>query len=384
MVISVTFITRGETSKRPSCTTKKHLSTAKEVNDRIEEGQANCNLGIVYERRKDLERALEHFQTSVKRFDFVRDSLKAEDAMKISFRELHRVAYRGLCQSLLKLGRIENALHAAERGRAQALFDGLKGKCNLIDLPSALLSPEEVISYITSKLSSKVVFIQYQRNKINFWVISTGGRVDFRQRKVAGKSMDKDSITALLKATLTKLDVTFDVTCDNRLCFVDKNDDDDRGGVGDGQMESLQLLHDLIIGPIKDLCQDDDLIIVPDGPLCFAPLSALSESIRISIIIVPSLTSLKLIMDSPKNCDSVKEVLLVGDPWFQDMDFPLFKQLPFARKEVEMIGEILRVPPLTEKEATKDEVMKRIKSAALVHIGRDFSLQFRDVRLNCS
>ena len=379
---------------------KKHLSIAKEVNDGIGEGQANCNLGIVYERLKDLERASEHFQSSVECFDFVRERLNPEDAMKISFRELHRVAYRGLWISLLKLERIEDALHAAERGRAQALVDGLKGECHLTDLPSALLSPEKVISYITSKLSSKVVFIGHQRNTINFWVISTGSRVDFRQRKVAGKSLDEDSITALLNATLEKLNLGVRVRCDSRLCrrknddyddefpFRDKcksednDDDDDRVGFGgggggngdDGPVESLhksvimnplQPLHDSIIGPIKDLCQDDDLIIVPEGPLCLAPLSALSESIRIST--VPSLTSLKLIIDSSKNCDSVKEVLLVGDPCVRDVGLPLCP-LPYAKKEVEMIGEILKVRPLTGKEATKDEVLKRIKSAALVHI----------------
>ena len=114
------------------------------------------------------------------------------------------------------------------------------------------------------------------------------------------------------------------------------------------------------------VCQGDDLIIVPDGPLCLAPLSALSEAIRIST--VPLLTGLKLILDSSKNCNIVKEVLLVGDPWLKDVEFSRSQPLPFAKEEVEMIGGILRVPPLTGREATKDEVMKRLKSAAFVHI----------------
>ena len=33
-----------------------------------------------------------------------------------------------------------------------------------------------------------------------------------------------------------------------------------------------------------------------------------------------------------------------------------------------MIGEILKVTPLTGAEATKEEVLKRIKSVALIHI----------------
>ena len=43
-------------------------------------------------------------------------------------------------------------------------------------------------------------------------------------------------------------------------------------------------------------------------------------------------------------------------------------QLPYAKKEVEMIGKLLRTTPLTGRDATKDEVLKRLKSVALVHI----------------
>ena len=43
-------------------------------------------------------------------------------------------------------------------------------------------------------------------------------------------------------------------------------------------------------------------------------------------------------------------------------------QLPCARKEVEMIGGLLKTTPLTGRNATKGEVLKRISSVALVHI----------------
>jgi len=61
----------------------------------------------------------------------------------------------------------------------------------------------------------------------------------------------------------------------------------------------------MLFGPIAKLLNGDELIIVPDGPLCLAPSAAfidqvsryLSESTRIRII--PSLTSLKLITNCP-------------------------------------------------------------------------------------
>ena len=132
-------------------------------------------------------------------------------------------------------------------------------------------------------------------------------------------------------------------------------------------VNALQPLHDAILGPIADLCQGtDELIIVPDGPLCLAPFSALSTSIHIRT--VPSLTSLRLITDNSEECKSVQEALLVGDPYLGNVKYPKSRPLPCAKEEVEMIGEILNIPPLTEKEATKDEVLKRITSATLVHI----------------
>jgi len=131
-------------------------------------------------------------------------------------------------------------------------------------------------------------------------------------------------------------------------------------------MDSLQPLFDAIIGPISDLCQGDELIIIPDGPLFLAPLSAISESIRIRT--VPSLTSLKLITDSPEDYHTTNGALLVGDPCLEEVKKPRFKKLPYAKQEVEMIGEILEISPLTGTAATKKEVLERIASVDLVHI----------------
>ena len=130
-------------------------------------------------------------------------------------------------------------------------------------------------------------------------------------------------------------------------------------------VNSLRPLHDAIIGPIADLLKGDQLIVVPDGPFCLAPYSALSESIRIRV--VPSLTALHLIAGAPDDFHSKSGALLVGDPCLEEVPMNL-SQLPYAKKEVEMIGKRLKTTPLTGKDATKDEVVKRLKSVALVHI----------------
>ena len=94
----------------------------------------------------------------------------------------------------------------------------------------------------------------------------------------------------------------------------------------------------------------------------------LCEFFRVRVI--PSLTSLKLIADSPADYHSKSGALLVGDPWIQEVTFEgtKYPQLPFAREEVQMIGRILHTTPLIGEHATKNEILKRLSSVALVHI----------------
>ena len=116
--------------------------------------------------------------------------------------------------------------------------------------------------------------------------------------------------------------------------------------------------------------QGDELIVVPDGPFCLAPYSALSESIRIRT--VPSLTAFNVIVGAPEDFHNKTGALLVGDPWLKEVTDkkgePILEQLLCAKGEVEMIGELLQTTPLTGKNATKAEVLKSMKSVALVHI----------------
>ncbi|CAH3198963.1 unnamed protein product [Porites evermanni] len=99
--------------------------------------------------------------------------------------------------------------------------------------------------------------------------------------------------------------------------------------------------------------------IVPDGALSLAPWAALSESLRIRT--VPSLTCFKLIIDSPDDYHCKSGALLVGDPCLKKVtdkwNNPIYNELPFAKKEVEMIGEILNAQPLTGEVETKKQLL---------------------------
>ena len=353
---------------------KKDLDIAKEVGDRAGEGMAYCNLGDTYVSLGQFQEASECFQSSVNLFDITRASLQSQDIWKISCRDRFRASYTSLWSTLVNLEKTDEALCAAEQGRAQALVDSLKTQYGFPSLPSS--EPKDTISYISNEVSTNTVFLGLRDNNISFWVLTKGKKAQFRQRKIEGKNTDKDSITVLLATTLKTIGAGVGVRCENR-SLDDIDDDLSSNTRGEDElaeplrctMDSLQPLYDAIIGPIADLCQGDELIIVPDGPLCLAPLPALSESIRIRT--VPSLTSLKLIMDSPDDCHSKSGSLLVGDPCLEKVKRrgkPMYSPLPCAKREVEMIGEILKTRALTGSDATKKDVLERLASVSLVHI----------------
>ena len=142
------------------------------------------------------------------------------------------------------------------------------------------------------------------------------------------------------------------------------------------QGSALRNLYDFIIAPIADLVNGEELIFAPEGPLCLVPYAALMnseskylcESFRIRVI--PSLTTLKLITDCPAEFHNKAGALLVGDPCLEEVRYKgrRLVELPYAGKEVGMIGRILGTAPIIGKEATKAEVLKRLSSVALVHI----------------
>ena len=58
------------------------------------------------------------------------------------------------------------------------------------------------------------------------------------------------------------------------------SENDERTDSSTSQYEKrpLRILYELVIDPIVDLVQGDELIFVPEGPLCLAPYAAFMDS----------------------------------------------------------------------------------------------------------
>ena len=155
------------------------------------------------------------------------------------------------------------------------------------------------------------------------------------------------------------------------------------------ETKALQSFSSVVIDPIRDLLHSDELVIVPQGPLCLAPYAAfmdleskyLCDTFRIRLL--PSLSSLRLIQNCPADWHNKTGALLVGDPWVQEVVYEgmTLEQLEWAEKEVQMIGEILQTEPLIGKQATKGEVLRRISAVALLHIAAHAKMETGEIAL---
>ena len=355
---------------------KQHLRIAEEIGDRTGEACAHDGLGQSFLYSYSLNEALEHFRCCVKIYDSIRAHSISEDQLKISFRAQHQFAYTHLWQVLVMLERNDEALYAAERGRAQALLDALKVTYGLTSPSPRSIESEEEVRNISRKTTVLTVFLALHLETVNMWVLGKEEHPIFRRLKLQriGKEHE-DSFSVLLDIVLKTIGAGRGIRCENR--SMDKlstttsttRDEHPASEASQETTDCLQELYDVLIGPTEDLLDGDELIVVPDGALCKAPWAALSETLRIRT--VPSLTSLRVITDSPSEYHSKSGALLVGDPCLEKVTKggkPIYDPLKCAKMEVEMIGKILKSQPLIGKDATKEAVLQRIGSVALVHI----------------
>ena len=356
---------------------EKHLEIAIEIGDQAGEGTAHHNIGIQLFYLEKIEKAVDSFISAVDAFNLLRSLLKSEDIWKMKFRERHEATYTALWMSLLGIEKIEEALFAAEQGRAQTLSDNLLIQYKLdASLSSATIDTKETICRLFTKLSSPTLFLAIESFTINIWFLRKEKKIEFRTKRMEGDRGEKDPLRALLQSSLETIKARDTKRCEDRTC--DELDNECSFSkevraeeVGKPPLSPLdnpfKPFYDAVIDPILDMLepQDDELVIVSDGVLCFTPWAAVIDSIRIRL--VPSLTSYQLILSVPEGHHKNKGALLVGNPCLKELKKPLHDLL-CAQEEVKMIASILKTRPLTGIHATKAEVMKGMSSVGLIHI----------------
>ena len=381
---------------------KQKLRIGKEIGDKGMLGIAYSNIGQCFEMLKSLPEALENYQTSVKVFNEMRSLLQSEDRWKIGFRNEYNHAYTGLWRVLLKQEKIGEALAAAEEGRAQSLADLMTSQYGFHEGQTEGKRLDEEEFGMLNNTSSSTVFLSVSENKINIWLVLKGKPVLHRQKTLChyfSKSAAAETLQSLIQFAYENNDVRANVNCENRSLdvlrenryIVERSSKKCSQQILQEDNPPLAALYSYVIAPILDLIEGDELIIVPDGPLWLAPFAALlnpfskylCESFKVRLI--PSLTSLRIIAHCPK-FHSSSGALVVGDPDMSEVTNSqgdqILEQLPFARQEAQMIGQILNTAPLTGKLATKCEVLKQISSVAVVHIAAHGRMETGEIALS--
>ena len=376
---------------------ERNLKISTELGDRAGEGKAYRNLGNSHRsHHSNLQKAIQHYKNSAIAFDHIRGKLIANDEWKISLRSTYDRSYSELWELQFMEGKVVEALLTADHGRAQALNDLLEFKYGFKGLLPEIGTLSARAPDILSYLPSNTTFIGINEEGIVLSVNEEGKEIKTRRSQI-----DVSVTTyfqSLLEATRKERGARADVNCEDRSLqnpsdkkLAEEISRNPRSHSSCFETKSLQTFYNVVIDPIRNLLHSDEVVIVPQGPLCLAPYAAfmdlkskyLCETVKIRLL--PSLSSLRLIQNCPADWHSKTGALLVGDPWVQEVPVvhgkkPL-EQLEWAKKEVQMIGEILQTVPLVGKQATKDEVLRRISSVALVHIAAHGKMETGEIAL---
>ena len=135
----------------------------------------------------------------------------------------------------------------------------------------------------------------------------------------------------------------------------------------------------IVIAPMADLLKGAEIIIVPDFRKNQVPFAALTdeggkkptEPFRIRLI--PSLTTLKSIQESPPGYHRQTGTLIIVDPEAGGVLYNSRRKIipplsPCTRREADLVGRLLGVTPLIGDRAKKQAVRQTIGSVSLIHI----------------
>ena len=245
------------------------------------------------------------------------------------------------------------------------------------------------------------LYISYHADDLFFWILKTSGIINFRRITVDEKLVGAGlvgKLDDLFAKCFRSLGIFGDQECEDR-SFNDvenfaaprliKEEEEEES---QNSESDLSLYYRMLISPVVDILEEPEIIVVPDRSLNQVPFAALtdergsylSETFRIRII--PSLTTLKLIQDSPDDYHSQTGALIVGDPnvgtvYYKGKEMSV-SRLRCAGNEAVMIGQLLGVQPLLGQQATKQVVLERLHTVSLIHFAAHGDAQRGEIALS--
>ena len=342
---------------------------------------------------EDITVVVRNLYGSIEKCEEMHDFLRGKDQFKISFFDEHASPYSLLCWLFINARSYYEALYIAELGRSRALADILSDKYSVKKEIS--VNPQSwtgIENIMDTNAFSSCLYISCFVDHMYFWILKPNKTVVFRQTSLKGSAdkvfqnqafggsqvvrQEQCEDRSMLFSPYESSPPSFKPSQDESslaLRLIEEEDDKTQ----ETGPPTLADCYKMIIAPVADLLQEPEIVIIPDGLLYPIPFVALKDdngkylSDTFKIRIVPSLTTLKLIQNSPADYCSKSGALIVGDPdvsvVYHQGNVIQLNSLPWARKEAEMIGRLLGVQPLLGKDATKQKVLESLHSVSLVH-----------------
>ncbi|CAH3186506.1 unnamed protein product, partial [Porites lobata] len=381
----------------------KTLTMDIEIGNKDREASCYLTLGELSFFAGNISEALSSLSTSIQLCEKMLISLGSKDSHNISFFDKNVSPYRLFCSLSCSCGKPYEALHVAELGRARALAKLMSNRYSIekeISIhPQSFAGIEEVMK---KNGNSTCLYISYDyRDNIFLWVLKQSKPAAFRRTNLCESYDSKHCKTSVYdlfgnESFSRKFHVLPEEQCEDRSLFSsfanqltnESNLEDSLSSLRplldedevntDPEPPTLFQIYNMLIAPVSDLLEGSEIIVVPDNCFFQVPFAALhdesnrylSDSFRIRI--VPSLTTLKLILDSPADSHSETGALVVGEPSVTDVYFKgksrYLCALPGAKAEAEMIARLLPESHLlTGEQATRQAVLQRISSVSIVH-----------------
>ena len=384
MNIGATFLSLGEFVKSKECFDKARV-LFKKVGHIEKESFLHLLVSIVMLSEGNISEAKSSFYNVE-----VMRRLQVHDKSKISYIDRIFFVYRGFSRFLWETGFPYEAFYTDELGRVRALTDLMAALYSVEnEIPVSPETWDDVQSIVKKECNCSCLYISYISYKqlIHLWVVKADKPLILQQIKVNDVFGSVSRAADLLcREIYREVLCLAPEQCEDRSWLPSNAYSEqererpmlDEDEVVSQQPELIAYVYKTVIAPVADYLSDEpEIIIVPDHLFYKVPFAALedesgkclSESYRIRI--VPSLTTLKLIQDSPADYHSQTGVLIVGDP---DVGDVLYKgilhrisRLSFAKKEAKMIGNLFGTQPLLRKQATKQAVLQNIHSVSLIH-----------------
>ena len=384
------FLSVGELAMGES-NLEKALSISQDIGELGTEIECLSKLTIVKITQRKIEEAFDYLVLYLEKKERLHGFLRDNDQFKISFSDCRTFPYRFFSFFLVLEDIPDKALYVVELARARALTDLMATRYSVERQISA--DPQSWIgieNIMKQESNCSCLYISNFDEQIFLWILKTSGVMHFRTIMVGESDIPDEfsgSLNELFAESFRNFGIFPQKDCEDRslhgmeskpyspqeeelasLRKVKTEDDPD---------PRLTFFYNMIIAPVADLLQGSEIIIVPEPCLYHVPFPALlseggkylSENFRIRI--VPSLTTLTFIQDSPTDYHSQTGALVIGDPEVGRVCFngrpKTFEPLLFARKEAEMIGRLLGVQPLMGEKATKQAVLQRLHLVSLIH-----------------